>query len=63
MKKIQLKVFLLTILIISLLLTGCDNNAINEPINNTGQDDLIVHYLDVGQGDSVLIQFQEGGQP
>ena len=60
MKKIQLQVFLLTILIISLLLTGCDNNAINEPINNTGQDDLIVHYLDVGQGDSVLIQFPGG---
>lgn len=45
--------FLFIICLISSLLAGC---AINSGLSNTEFDGLKVHYIDVGQGDSILIQ-------
>lgn len=53
--------FISIIIIFSLLITGCStkistssNNIIKEDIN----DKLIIHYINVGQGDSELIQYK-----
>ena len=48
------------ILILSLLLGACDMLEENESSFIPREDDLVVHFIDVGQGDSTLIDFPNG---
>jgi len=58
MKKIHNKAILIIALVICLLFTGCAGITNETDITET-EDELIVHYIDVGQGDSILIQFPD----
>ncbi|MBC8062181.1 MAG: MBL fold metallo-hydrolase [Clostridiaceae bacterium] len=50
----QRKIILLAFILFPLfLLSSCETNA---PLSNINKNHLIIHYIDVGQGDSMLIQ-------
>ncbi|MBK1813685.1 MBL fold metallo-hydrolase [Clostridium sp. YIM B02505] len=60
------KLFRLPIIIIlslSLFIAGCSNSKTNTNTSNASNtlisEKLVVHYIDVGQGDSILIQTKE----
>lgn len=57
MKRIHSISILIITLMICLLFTSCA--GITDETDVTTSDELIVHYIDVGQGDSILIQFPE----
>lgn len=54
----NLNVVLLLMLILILFLTGCEINP--EESFQYNNEDLIVHFVDIGQGDSIFIQFPNG---
>ncbi|GIM30322.1 metallo beta-lactamase superfamily lipoprotein [Clostridium polyendosporum] len=61
MKK-KLSVLLsILILFVTTLFYGCSNSySLEKPTNTTAsRDNLLVHYIDVGQGDSILIQVND----
>lgn len=47
----KIKLFIVFSIIFVLILTGCNANIVN-----TNEGELIVHYIDIGQGDSIFIQ-------
>ena len=50
----------LLIIIIMLLVGGCDFNNLSTSINRVvddNKDKLVIHYIDVGQGDATFIEF------
>lgn len=55
-KKLNFIVF--TVLMATLILTGCEIDSNGSFENSSGN--LLVHYIDVGQGDSVFIQLPNG---
>ncbi|HHV27784.1 MAG TPA: MBL fold metallo-hydrolase [Tissierellia bacterium] len=48
----------LTIVILTILLSGCELESSENFQDNIG--DLVVHYIDIGQGDSIFIQLPNG---
>ncbi|ERI93891.1 metallo-beta-lactamase domain protein [Clostridiales bacterium oral taxon 876 str. F0540] len=44
------------ILILALFFTGCQTSDSNEAFNSKNKGKLVVHYIDVGQADSILVQ-------
>lgn len=59
MKKGYLKLCRIMILFLMIIsLVGCNSNSsiINETVSNGGKNQLKIHYIDVGQADSILIQ-------
>ncbi len=59
MRKNKITFLLSIILIIGIIFTGC----IYEPVDDVAkdyEDKLVIHYIDVGQGDSTFIQFPNG---
>jgi competence protein ComEC len=61
MKKTQKSLIVFLAVVISMLLISCGknaqvNNASNAPIKAETLGDIKIHYIDVGQGDSELIQ-------
>ena len=59
MKNTKIKSLIVIMITICLFSTGCTEFVSNETNQNTSEGKLVVHYLDVGQGDSILIQFPE----
>lgn len=66
MKKFKFVKALAVILMLSLIIIGCssetgyiNNEDSNQTIEDSGKE-LLVHFIDVGQGDSILIQFPDG---
>lgn len=55
----NLNVVLLLMLILILFLTGCEINP-EESFQYNNNEDLVVHFVDIGQGDSIFIQFPNG---
>ncbi len=58
MNKNRLIYVLLTLLILSLILSGCDIDTTK--FIEDYRDKLVIHFIDVGQGDCTLIQFPNG---
>lgn len=58
MRKSRVMVIVLTFLILSLIISGCDVDT--REITVDSENKLIIHFIDVGQGDCTLIQFPNG---
>lgn len=58
MKKSRISFFLIIFLALSIVLTGCDYEVAHT--TRDYKDKLVVHFIDVGQGDSTFIQFPNG---
>ncbi len=59
MKKIfKFKLLIVLAIILTLTLTGCITDG--ENVSNIDKDELEVHYIDIGQGDSIFIQLPNG---
>lgn len=57
----RLKFLILFILLSALVFIGCNMEVDNSLTDNIDyKNDLIVHFFDVGQGDSIFIQFPNG---
>lgn len=50
----------IVLLIVALLFTAGDKNKNKEPVPQYTEEMLSVHYIDVGQGDSIFISFPNG---
>lgn len=58
MKKYKINYIILILLVFILTLTGCEYDTGLDSIDY--DDGLVVHFIDVGQGDSTLIEFPNG---
>lgn len=59
----KIKIIIVIFIAILLLSTGCENPErleSNYALGNTNGKNLVVHFLDVGQADSILIQLPNG---
>ncbi len=58
MKKDRFSLFLIMFLIFSIGLVGCSYEVAH--VEEDYRDKLVVHFIDVGQGDSTFVQFPNG---
>lgn len=58
MKRNKIYLLILIVLVLSIALIGCDDQASYTPKDYSNK--LIVHFIDVGQGDSTFIEFPNG---
>lgn len=62
MRKFYFKLLILITLVFSLILVGCTKSSSNNNGSNKTEktaNKLLVHFIDVGQGDSILIQVND----
>lgn len=49
---------ILAIIFLVSILTGCSSSSSSTKFTNEVKNGLVVHYIDVGQGDSILVQYK-----
>lgn len=53
------KITLILVVVFSLSLVACSSDISSKVSSTSTSDELKVHFIDVGQGDSILVQFQD----
>jgi len=60
MKNKKLTLLFVFILLFTFIFSGCEYKDESQVISPSGENNLVVHFIDIGQGDSIFIQLPNG---